>query len=751
LLPTTGLCRTADSAKIGLVLSGGGAKGLFHVGVLKALEENEIPIDYVAGTSIGAIIAGMYAMGYTPDEMREYFSSKRFNNLFNFDIPPKFRFFALEPEATPELFFLRFDIENKSFKPVLPTNLVPSYNMDLEFVKLTSQATTVCKNNFDSLMIPFRCVASEIRTHKSRVLKSGNLGTAIRASMSYPFVFKPVLVDSTLLFDGGFYNNFPWDVMLFDFKPDLIIGSQCTTNNEPPSESDIISQVTNMLISYTDYEMPDSLGIVINKTFADVGVLDFGNIDALIDSGYVTTMKSIEQIRKRTKIRRTVDEVERRRRLFKSKYFHFPLIYSGITVSGASKRQNKTVEQLFRRNTQVKYSHNKFETKLFGVIALNIVNSLYPTAEWNHDSQAYTPMLRISQSPIFKASLGGNISSAAGNNMINAGLEVLRWGKYLTRIKSDFTFGKLYSSIKVGVRQDYPFSYPFFAEAYMTLSGYDYYKGSQDIFYDDIRQILLKEYSYYFTVNAGRGITRNSKIKSGINIGIHNVHYNKAAIIKSSDTLSRFNFQFLSPHVIFDKNTLNYKQYPTAGHYFRCSIRNVWGIENYKYISDPFTEKQYHSWIALRLTNDYYLDINKFVSLGFYFDFSASNRFKFFDYYPTLAVTPVFQPTPHSKTFLLENYRANTFVAAGLKPVIKFGKMFSLQTDAYIFQPYESLLYDMTYTKMPKFLLMGSAAAVWQSPVGPLAVSLNYYEKNYSNFYLMVNFGYLIFNRKGID
>jgi NTE family protein len=111
---------------------------------------------------------------------------------------------------------------------------------------------------------------------------------------------------------------------------------------------------------------------------------------------------------------------------------------------------------------------------------------------------------------------------------------------------------------------------------------------------------------------------------------------------------------------------------------------------------------------------------------------------------------PVFQPTPHSKTFLLENYRASTYVALGIKPIIKIGKYFSVHSDGYIFQPYKRLSPDMSYDKMPKPLFMASAATVWHSPIGPLSISLNYYERNHGNLYLLVNFGYIIFNQKGI-
>jgi NTE family protein len=579
-------------------------------------------------------------------------------------------------------------------------------------------------------------------------MRTGNLGTAIRASMSYPFVFKPVLIDSTLLFDGGVYNNFPWDVMSNDFNPDVIIGSICTANPGEPDESDVISQISNMLVSETDYAVPDSIGILIEKSFAKVGILDFWRIRELVDSGYKVTLERIDEIRQKIPIKRTAEELATKRQQFKSKCF--ALKYDGAIVTGASISQNSAIQRLLTKDAKAVYTHEQLETRFYSIIAFNLVKSIYPSAEYDYEKQAYVPNFRISPSPMFKISLGGNLSSSSGS-MIYTGLEMLRWRKNLMRFKTSITFGKQYSSFHIGVRQDYPMSFPLFTEAYLTISAYDFYKGNQDIFYDNIRPVFLKEYDRSFTANVGRGLTKNSRLKIGFTSGFQNVHYYKNAFFKSTDTLNKSNFPFLSVHLVIDKNTYNYKQYPTDGHYLKIAMNGVWGRENYKEASRFITQKQSHKWASCSFTSDYLFNINKYLSIGSYVEVVASGNIAFFDYYPTIDMLPVFQPTPHSKTFLLENYRANTYIALGIKPIVKFGKYISLQSDVYAFQPYKRLLADMNYEKMPKYSLMGSAAAVWQSPIGPLSLSVNYYERNYSNMYFLINFGYIIFNKKGIN
>ena len=212
--------------KVGLVLSGGGAKGMTHIGIIRALEENNIPIDYIAGTSMGAIIGSLYAMGYSPDDMVELLKSRTLND----GIPEKWKrntyIIYKKNLPTPEFFNIRFSFKDslKSLKPqFLPTSVVNPIQMNLVFVDLYARATAACKGDFDKLFVPFRCIASDVYNKKQLVMKEGDLGDAVRASMSFPFMFKPIEIDNVLAYDGGIYNNFPTDVMRDDFHPDVII------------------------------------------------------------------------------------------------------------------------------------------------------------------------------------------------------------------------------------------------------------------------------------------------------------------------------------------------------------------------------------------------------------------------------------------------------------------------------------------------------------------------------------------------
>ena len=231
----------AHAQRVGLVLSGGGAKGMTHIGIIRALEENGIPIDYITGTSMGAIIGSLYAMGYSPDEMEDLLRSPDFKRWYTGVVEPRYAYYFKQNLPTPEFFNLRFSLGSRDstrVKPQLsiPTSVVNPIQMNLAFVGLYGQATAACGGDFNDLFVPFRCVASDVYNKRPVVMRQGDLGDAVRASMSFPFVFKPIEMDSVLVYDGGIYNNFPTDVMRDDFHPDVIIGSVVAGNPKKPQE-----------------------------------------------------------------------------------------------------------------------------------------------------------------------------------------------------------------------------------------------------------------------------------------------------------------------------------------------------------------------------------------------------------------------------------------------------------------------------------------------------------------------------------
>ena len=295
------LIGTANAQSVGLVLSGGGAKGITHIGIIQALEENGIPIDYVTGTSIGAIVGGLYAMGYTPQEMLDLIGSKEFQQCYSGDIDEDNLYYIKQNDPTPSLYTIKANIDDSAtVVQALPLSLIEPVHMNIKIPELCIQATAACDGDFDSLFVPFRCVASDVYNKREIVFSQGDLGDAVRASMTFPLVFRPIKIGEVLAYDGGIYNNFPADVMKRDFAPDYIIGSVVSSNNEQPEADDIVAQIESLIMQASNYELPDTNGILMNFDLqGEVGLLDFDKAQYLFDLGYATTLELIDSIKKK--------------------------------------------------------------------------------------------------------------------------------------------------------------------------------------------------------------------------------------------------------------------------------------------------------------------------------------------------------------------------------------------------------------------------------------------------------------------
>ena len=183
--------------RVGLVLSGGGAKGLAHIGVLKTLDSLGVRIDYVAGTSMGAVMGGLYATGYTGKQIDSIISATDFDLLITDDVPRKSRTFYERKNAEKYALTLPFN----NFKIQLPSSISRGQNVFNLLSKLTLDVSGV--EDFSKLPIPFYCIATDMLTGKEVVLDRGNLAQAISASSALPTLYQPVRLDNKLLMDGG--------------------------------------------------------------------------------------------------------------------------------------------------------------------------------------------------------------------------------------------------------------------------------------------------------------------------------------------------------------------------------------------------------------------------------------------------------------------------------------------------------------------------------------------------------------------
>ena len=279
--------------RIGLVLSGGGAKGIAHIGVLKVLEEYGIQPDYITGTSMGSIIGGLYSLGYSAEELETLVLSQNWDEVL-FDFVPR-NSISLEEKESDGRYALTFPI--KGLGVSLPKGLVAGQNISQLITRLTVSAHQT--TDFRKLPIPFLCIATNIETGEPVVLDSGFLPEAIRASMSIPSMFTPVLYEDNLLVDGGLVRNFPVSdcrKMGANFIIGIDVGTGLQTRDDLTSLVSIMEQAISFQGAHSTQKEQGLCNILIIPDVEDYGITDFQKADSLIALGEIAARKVIDQL-----------------------------------------------------------------------------------------------------------------------------------------------------------------------------------------------------------------------------------------------------------------------------------------------------------------------------------------------------------------------------------------------------------------------------------------------------------------------
>lgn len=288
------LSQTHVRPKIGLVLSGGAAKGIAHIGVLKVLKKAGIHVDYVAGTSMGSIIGAFYAMGYDPDTIEKIFLTSDWLSILTDEIPRSS--YSVDEKEEKQRYIVSFPL--MEYLPKLPSGLKAGHNISNLLARYTLPYMNI--RNFNDLPKPFACIAVNLETGKEVVLDSGHLEECIRASMAIPTVFTPVEIDGKLLVDGGLVNNFPAD-QLKAMGADIIIGVNLGfkpySKEELYSLTSIIEQSLLLPSSETNKNNESLCNILIKPNVDDLSRADFKHSKKMIQLGEEAAMQKFAQLR----------------------------------------------------------------------------------------------------------------------------------------------------------------------------------------------------------------------------------------------------------------------------------------------------------------------------------------------------------------------------------------------------------------------------------------------------------------------
>ena len=764
LLILAGTSLLAQEKKtMGLVLSGGGAKGLAHIGVLKALEEEGIGIDYISGTSMGAIVGGLYASGYSPQQIEDLFFAKDFDSWLSGNIDKRLLPYYTIRKKDASILKVGFNIDKK-FKAELPLSLVDPVQMDFAFLDIFAGANKVCNSKFDSLMIPYFCVATNINDNNSTTYRKGDLGHSIRASMSFPFFFTPIQIDGKLMCDGGIYNNFPAKEMIDFYNPDMVLGVKVANNFDAPQEDDLILYIENMVSSDSDYKIDAENSLLLEPDMSDIGIMNFGNKEECIQRGYDITKRNIEKIKQRLQDTVSQEYINSRREDFAKK--KGSVMLSRIYISGVEKDKKQYFIHLLERNLPEDDAipMEKIKDNYLSLCSDPNVKKVEPYLFYDEDNDNYILRLDITMKRTLDFKIGGILSSDPISNLF-VGADFNSISYVAWRHKTNFYLGRYYSSFMYNLRMDVPNrALPFYLETEINYNRWNYFRNRSALFeYSATNYIVQRENNVL--LKCGIASSRRGRLVAKVGYGFVDDEFFMNDVILNTDTNDHTTFPHYTVALLGEHNTLDNSLFPMEGSQTMFRIHYVQGHEKFYAGNFSTTKSQYaqnHYWIQGKLEGKFYKKFTDRFSLGSATELFISTQDLFYTRKASLLNAGIYTPTIETLTGFYPEYRANQYLAEGLEGVYSFGSNFlgdiSVRLGAYAFLPARRIIADnknlAVYSDwFDKIYGILSAKLVISTPLGVLSTGVSYHqrENNASPWNFNISFGTLIFNSKNID
>ncbi len=750
---------------VGVVLSGGGAKGIAHIGVLKALEENEIPIDYIVGTSMGAVVGAFYAAGYSPEEIEALVRDPSFQDWMNGTSTEKYQYNYTKAEDNAS--WLALDLLlSPNAGPTINTPLANDIVINFVLNEFLTQAAQSVDFNFDKLLIPFRSVAADVFTQETISIANGSIMQAVRASMAVPFFYRPIKYQNQYLFDGGIYNNFPVDIMEKDFAPDLIIGSNVSAkkNKSYPfdKDEDLISDA--LLFMFLDKSDSTKLGednVYIEPDVVEMSALDFDKVDIFIQGGYEAGQKSITDLKGKLSNRVIAVSVEDKRTVFKKKFK--PYSFGALALTGFDTSQQGFIEKLIDFDEGLK-SIDEVRKAYFQLVSEPYFKNIYPN--FDYDSEAGYYILELYLKPTAKRALsldaGGNLSTRQVSTL-QIGMTLNSFRKRLNTYKVRLSTGRFYEGVNVASRFNINPKNRFFVEPAFTFNHWDYL-STEDILDKSVEPVLINRIDRKLGATMGLGLGQRSVVTLSSSIIRNTDEYANQSAISSNDFLDVIELTSFKTELAYERSSLNKKQFPTVGTRFYSSIKYFNGSSDYSpgttsVLYNPNNPRQLskdRNWFSVKLNFEEFKKVSTRYTFGWMFEGEYSSLKPFENYQGTLLYLPSFRPLFDSQTYFLEDYMAQGYLSLGMKHVLNIRRKLDFRFELYAFSPFKSITPGLNQNAevvngFKRTSFQGMAALIYSTPPGPLSLRLNYIESNNVPFGLMLSFGYLIFNRKSHD
>lgn len=692
--PQTGITQDGSQDQsshqsVGLVLSGGGAKGIAHIGVIQALEDNDIPIDYITGTSMGSIVGGLYAAGYTPAEMMQLILSRDFSYWSTGRIDENLVYFFAKQDPTPVMVTVPINLTDSVSPTQLPRSLISPLPMSFAFMDLFAAYTAQCGGNFDNLFVPFRCVTSDVKNKHKIVLGSGSLANAVRASMSFPVVFQPIKMDGVLVYDGGIYDNFPVDVMRSEFAPSIMIGVDVHGTTDPAKADDLLNQLEDMIIQNNDYDLPADEGIKLRIDLNRFSLLDFPAAQAIYDIGYRHAMSMMDSIKGRVKSRIPAASRQLRRAVFKSgtPYVRF----DSVTVSGGSERENEFIKYLFDKNSRDTFGLEDARLAFYRAITPGKLTELEPQAHFNPSTGLFKLSLQADVKNDLTAGVGGYLTSSV-NSMAFLTARYRSMSLKTVDAAVDAWIGQSYMAAAGSTRLVLASHRPTALSLTGVVSRRKYYE-SDKVFFDDGIPTFITEYEAFGRLRYDIALGRKGKASLEVGGGTLRDKFYPSEVARFDDVrraMTRFNLGQVRAQL--RASTLDNITAPMAG--YSVNAIAMWNGGHYNFtpgLPGISPNSRPTSWYQFDLQLSRYVPMSKHFSLGGSINAVYSDRSLLDTYNASIVSASGFTPTPASDNSFNPAFRANSYVALGLMPVWSVTSNLQVRGYAYLFQPFQAI------------------------------------------------------------
>ena len=688
---------------------------------------------------MGAIVGSLYAMGYSPSEMMALIKSPEFADWSQGRINQEYTYYMLEQQPSPALTHINLGFNDSiNTTSILPTSLINPIPMSFGFMELFGPSTAQCRGDFDRLFVPFRCVYSDVYNKHKVVVSHGDLGDAVRASMSFPLVFKPIEIDGVLAYDGGIYDNFPVDVMRQDFKPDIMIGVDVSAPNAKPSPNDLMAQVEDMIMQKSDYNLPADEGIRIKLDLERFSLLDFQQADAIYDIGYRHAEAMIDSIMGRVTARTPSAVLKQRREKWRSATP--PLVFDSVAVSGVTAPQARYVTRIFDNDADADtFGITQARAAFYRAVSPGRFSTLTPHADYDSISGLFRLRLDGTVKRSFDVAGGGFITSSTTSFLFLSGT-YNNLTSHITTANVSAWLGQsymaAYGSLSHGLSTPIPMNI-----GLQTAIMRQKFNEDEKLFYDWSSPAFITKSQFYANLYWSMAPTRRSKLSFSAGYG-HLWDTFFSGLFDGEDDRGRdhTHLDLGQAAVEWERSYLDNILYPTDGSFAKVRFSGVIGNVDY----DPFASTlpgasslgdrdRMMSWLTLEAEGSKYWHLRRHFSLGLSGHAIASTRKLLNGYTASLVMAPAFTPTASSFNAYNPAFRANSWVAGGVNPVWHPTSNLQLRGTFNCFVPARKIIRDTDNPYLPRYghwfdspQFYGEIQAVLTTPFAALTAYVNY-------------------------